>query len=91
MSTPESQEPAVLVERDEKDPAVAVVTLNRPARRNALTVELKDALVEALNLVAVDTEVRAVVLTGNGKSFCVGQDLGEIGRASCRERVCHNV
>jgi 2-(1,2-epoxy-1,2-dihydrophenyl)acetyl-CoA isomerase len=77
VSTPETQEPAVRVDRDEKDPAVAVVTLNRPQRRNALTVELKEALVEALNLVAGDAEVRAVVLTGSGKSFCVGQDLGE--------------
>jgi len=81
VSTPENQEPAVRVERDEKDPAVAVVTLNRPSRRNALTVELKDALVEALSQVAVDAEVRAVVLTGNGKSFCVGQDLGEHAEA----------
>ena len=81
VSTPESQEPAVLVDRDEKDPAVAVVTLNRPARRNALTVELKEALAEALSRVAEDTEVRAVVLTGSGKSFCVGQDLGEHAEA----------
>jgi 2-(1,2-epoxy-1,2-dihydrophenyl)acetyl-CoA isomerase len=81
VTTPENQESAVLVERDDKDPAVAVVTLNRAERRNALTVELKDALVEALNQVAADGEVRAVVLTGNGKSFCVGQDLGEHGEA----------
>jgi 2-(1,2-epoxy-1,2-dihydrophenyl)acetyl-CoA isomerase len=77
VSTPEIQEPAVRVDCDEKDPAVAVVTMNRPQRRNALTVELKEALVEALNRVAGDVEVRAVVLTGSGKSFCVGQDLGE--------------
>jgi len=70
-------DPAVLVAADDKDPAVAVVTLNRPAKRNALTVELKEALVEALERVAADTRVRAVVLAGSGKSFCVGQDLGE--------------
>jgi 2-(1,2-epoxy-1,2-dihydrophenyl)acetyl-CoA isomerase len=68
---------AVLVTADEKDPAVAIVTLNRPARRNALTVELKEALLSALQGVASDRSVRAVVLTGTGKSFCVGQDLGE--------------
>lgn len=68
---------AVLVTADEKDPAVAIVTLNRPARRNALTVELKEALLSALEGVAADRSVRAVVLTGTGKSFCVGQDLGE--------------
>lgn len=70
-------DPAVLVAADDKDPAVAVVTLNRPAKRNALTIELKEALVEALERVAADTRVRAVVLAGSGKSFCVGQDLGE--------------
>ena len=70
-------DPAVLVIADEKDPAVAVVTLNRPGKRNALTVELKEALLTALEGVAADRSVRAVVLTGSGKSFCVGQDLGE--------------
>lgn len=62
---------------DEQDPAVAIVTLNRPDKRNALTVELKEALVEALEKVAADSAVRAVVLTGEGKAFSVGQDLGE--------------
>lgn len=72
-----SADPAVLVAPDGEDPAVAVVTLNRPASRNALTVELKEALVAALAAVAADAEVRAVVLAGSGKAFCVGQDLGE--------------
>ena len=74
-------EPPVLVAADAQDPAVAVVTLNRPARRNALTTELKDALVEALEKVAADQAVRAVVLAGSGKSFCVGQDLVEHAEA----------
>ncbi|RTL62877.1 MAG: enoyl-CoA hydratase [Pseudonocardiaceae bacterium] len=69
--------PAVLVERDSADPAVAVVTMNRPERHNALTVELKVALRDALVSVAGDDSVRAIVLTGSGRSFCVGQDLGE--------------
>ncbi|KAA1426075.1 enoyl-CoA hydratase/isomerase family protein [Nocardioides antri] len=64
----------VLVDRAD---AVATVTLNRPDRRNALTVEVKEALVTALAGIAEDTDVRAVVLTGSGSAFCVGQDLGE--------------
>ncbi|WP_322937992.1 enoyl-CoA hydratase/isomerase family protein [Nocardioides bizhenqiangii] len=64
----------VLIARDQ---AVATVTLNRGDRRNALTVELKRALVEALDAVSADGDVRAVVLTGAGPAFCVGQDLGE--------------
>ncbi len=74
---PGDTDPAVLVAADEKDPAVAVLTLNRPAKRNALTIELKEALLAALKSVAADSTVRAVVLAGSGKSFCVGQDLGE--------------
>jgi 2-(1,2-epoxy-1,2-dihydrophenyl)acetyl-CoA isomerase len=74
-------DPAVLVTADDEDAAVAVVTLNRGAKRNALTVELKEALLAALEGVAADGSVRAVVLAGSGKSFCVGQDLGEHVRA----------
>lgn len=64
----------VIVERLE---AVATVVLNRPDRRNALTRDLKEALVGALHDVAADPDVRAVVLTGSGPAFCVGQDLAE--------------
>ena len=71
-----SEVAAVVVERDEKDDAVAVIRLNRPRQRNALTVEVKDALLAALHKVAVP-DIRAVVLTGEGTAFCVGQDLRE--------------
>ena len=59
------------------DAAVATVTIDRPDRRNALDRETKIALRQALEAVASDPAVRAVVLTGAGTSFCVGQDLGE--------------
>src|SRR5436305_477288 len=70
-------EPAVLLARDETDPTVAMLTLNRPAKYNALTVELKTALLAAIRELETQTDVRALVLTGAGKAFCVGQDLGE--------------
>ena len=57
--------------------AVATVTLNRPEAMNALTTELKVALRDTLATVADDVGVRAVVLTGNGRGFCAGQDLAE--------------
>jgi 2-(1,2-epoxy-1,2-dihydrophenyl)acetyl-CoA isomerase len=57
--------------------AVATVTLNRPDAMNALNTEVKTGLRDALLGAAEDPEVRAVVLTGNGRAFCVGQDLGE--------------
>lgn len=56
---------------------VATLTMNRPESMNALSTELKDALVAALAAVGADSSVRAVVLTGSGRGFCVGQDLSE--------------
>jgi 2-(1,2-epoxy-1,2-dihydrophenyl)acetyl-CoA isomerase len=56
---------------------VATLTLNRPETMNALSIELKEALLAALTEVGADPAVRAVVLTGNGRGFCVGQDLAE--------------
>jgi 2-(1,2-epoxy-1,2-dihydrophenyl)acetyl-CoA isomerase len=57
--------------------AVATVTLNRPDAMNALNTELKEALRDTLAAAAADSGVRAVVLTGSGRAFCVGQDLRE--------------
>ena len=56
---------------------VATLTLNRPDSLNALSVELKEALVGGLAEIRDDPGVRAVVLTGAGRAFCVGQDLRE--------------
>jgi 2-(1,2-epoxy-1,2-dihydrophenyl)acetyl-CoA isomerase len=56
---------------------VATLTLNRPESMNSLSVELKEALFTALDDVSRDDSVRAVVLTGSGRGFCVGQDLRE--------------
>lgn len=75
-----TDDPPVLLARDRADPAVAVLSLNRPARYNALTAELKSALVEAVRGLA-SADARALVLTGAGKAFCVGQDLAEHAEA----------
>lgn len=56
---------------------VATVTLNRPNGMNSLTLEAKVALNEAVGAVAADARVRALVLIGTGRAFCVGQDLKE--------------
>jgi 2-(1,2-epoxy-1,2-dihydrophenyl)acetyl-CoA isomerase len=61
----------------EVDGAVATITINRPAARNALTAETKVALLDAARTAAGAAEVRAVVLTGAGGAFCAGQDLRE--------------
>ena len=56
---------------------VATVTLNRPESLNAFNVALKVALREAVESLATDPKIRAIVLTGAGRAFCVGQDLKE--------------
>ncbi len=61
----------------EVDEAVATITLNRPAARNALTAEMKDGLLDVLRRCGSDAGVRSVVLTGAGQAFCAGQDLRE--------------
>jgi len=57
--------------------AVATITINRPAARNALTNETKVSLLSALRDCSDDPGIRAVILTGAGEAFCAGQDLRE--------------
>jgi 2-(1,2-epoxy-1,2-dihydrophenyl)acetyl-CoA isomerase len=66
---------------------VATVTLDRPKAMNALDVATKEALVAALQQAADDEAVRAVVLTGSGRAFCVGQDLREHAAALQQARA----
>jgi 2-(1,2-epoxy-1,2-dihydrophenyl)acetyl-CoA isomerase len=54
---------------------VALITMNRPERRNALNAELNADLLSAFQEAAADETVRTVVLTGAGKGFCAGADL----------------
>ncbi len=56
---------------------VATLTLNRPESLNSLNMALKDELRDTLDAIAADDAVRAVVITGAGRAFCVGQDLRE--------------
>jgi len=69
---------AVLIERHA---AQLRLRLNRPARRNALSIEMRDALAEALELVALDASITEVLISGEGRCFCAGGDLGEFGSA----------
>lgn len=58
------------------DSGAATITLNRPDRSNALDDEMTREILDALKQIERDAEIRAVVLTGAGKNFCAGQDLG---------------
>jgi hypothetical protein len=71
-------EPAVLIERQGNR---LEVRLNRPARRNALSVEMRDGLVEALQLVVADPTIECARISGNGACFSTGGDLAEFGTA----------
>ena len=67
-------EDTVLIDR--RDGGVAIVTLNRPAARNAVDVEMAGALVEA---VAACQDARCIVITGADPAFCAGLDLRNLG------------
>jgi enoyl-CoA hydratase/carnithine racemase len=56
----------------------AIVTLNRPERRNALSLELMQDLIAALDEIGRNREIRAVILAAGGKVFCSGHDLGQM-------------
>ncbi len=66
---------------------VATIQLNRPERRNALTPEMLVELANALKTAGDDSTVRAVVVTGAGKGFCAGQDLGAFDVISSPQQV----
>lgn len=57
---------------------IATITLNRPSVFNSFNQEMIKSLQHHLDVAAQDVSVRAVVLTGTGKAFCAGQDLGEV-------------
>ena len=68
-------EPVLLVDRSD---GVATLTLNRPDQRNALSVELREALADEIELLRGDGDIGAVILTGAGPAFCAGLDLKEM-------------
>src|SRR5260370_27513063 len=69
-----------LVSREERGP-VAILTLNRPGERNALSRALVAELRDSVDKVIVDEKIRVVVLTGAGPAFCSGMDLKEAASA----------
>ncbi len=64
----------ILLEVDSR--GVATLTLNRPEKHNALNALMIEELTQACGEIAADNDIRVVVLTGAGRSFCAGGDLG---------------
>lgn len=58
---------------------ILTITLNRPDRMNAFTVEMAHELIDAFNRASADDDVCAIVVTGAGKAFCAGMDLSSDG------------
>ena len=70
-----------------RDGGIAVITLNRPAVLNALNQATMDELVQALEELERDPEIRCVVLTGAGRAFAAGADIKEMAGATAPEML----
>ncbi len=62
---------------DKPSPQITIATLNRPERRNSLTIELLSELVSAIHIASNQAEQRVLILRGAGAAFCTGLDLKE--------------
>lgn len=76
-----------VIARQVADDGIATLTLTRPDRGNALSIKLRDEISEQLDSWATDPDVRAVVLTGAGSTFCAGFDLDEFAQADLASRI----
>lgn len=70
---------------DQREPGVAVLTLNRPDRRNALSIELMERLIATFEQLATD-DTRVAIVRGGGPVFCAGLDLREAADANLATR-----
>jgi enoyl-CoA hydratase len=64
--------------RYETDGPILTVTIDRPDAHNALTMEMNDGLIDAFNVFDADDDLLVAILTGTGRSFCAGADLGSL-------------
>lgn len=78
----EVERPKTELVRSELRDGIAIVTLNRPDKRNAINDAMRQDLMQVLDWAERDPEVRAVLVTANGKGFCAGGDI-----SAMRERL----
>jgi len=80
VSNPPQPAQAGAIILEQRHEGIAVLAMNRPDRLNALNNELASALNDALGRIAKDPNVNVVVITGAGRAFCAGGDLGALGK-----------
>ena len=61
-----------------RDSNIGIITINRPEVLNALRMNTKDEIEDALNCLDADDEIRGIIITGTGKGFISGSDISEI-------------
>ena len=76
-------EPVLLVDKTD---GIATLTLNRPEKRNALSLELRILFQEAIEDIRTNDDISVVILTGAGNTFCAGLDLTEMGDPEFRRK-----
>ena len=70
---------------DKRD-GVAVVTLNRPDKLNAVSLEMRLEFLDLLDKLTVDDEVKVVIVTGAGRAFCAGADISEFQQETAESK-----
>lgn len=75
----------------DKDGPVVWLTLNRPEKRNALSLELMKNMLDKLKIIEQDQDIRVVVIRGNGPAFCAGHDLKEMTGTDYGIRHFHKI
>jgi len=80
-------EASMVVDSRRAGDGLATITINRPERRNALNLEVKKLIADAVADLAADDSVRVIVLTGSGGYFVAGTDIGEMATMTPRQHV----
>lgn len=80
-----------LLQIESPSPAIATIALNRPDKRNALSIELTAQLADAIESASRDPQRRVLIIRGNGPVFCAGLDLHEAGDESKSAESARNL
>lgn len=80
-----------LVLTEQLDSSTTILTLNRPEKRNALTIELIESLCEVVQAIEIQPKQRIVIIRGTGTAFCSGMDLQEASVPGLAEQSAHGI